>query len=83
MVAILHIHLHAIYLKNADITELADFVAVKELHASSAFVEVVFEGDTAMPVLDCAVACPESEVERFGGCEDFAEGGNVDGLHGV
>lgn len=34
--------------------------------------EVVFEGDTAVTVLDCAVACPEGEVDRFGGGEDFS-----------
>ena len=36
-----------------------------------------------MPVLDFAVACPEGEVDRFGGSEDFSEGGDVDGLHGA
>ena len=34
-----------------------------------------------MPVLDGAAACPKGEVDWFGGCEDFAEGGDVDGLH--
>ena len=63
----LHIHLHAIYLEDADITELADFVGVEELHATSTFVEVVFEGDATVPVLDCAVACPKGEVDWFGG----------------
>ena len=68
----LHIHLHSIHLKDADITELADFVGVEEFHAASAFVEVVFEGDAAVPVLDGAVACPKGEVDWFGGCEDFS-----------
>ena len=68
----LHIHLHAIHLKDADISKLPDFVAVEEFHAASAFVEVVFEGDAAVPVLDGAVACPEGEVDWFGGCEDFS-----------
>ena len=70
--ATLHIHLHTIHLKDADITELADFVGVEEFHAASAFVEVVFEGDAAVPMLDGAVACPEGEVDRFWGCEDFS-----------
>ena len=35
-----------------------------------------------MPVLDLAAACPETEVDGFGGREDFAESGDVDGLHG-
>ena len=67
MVAKLHIHLHAVHLEDADITELADFVGVEEFHATSAFVEVVFEGDAAVPVLDGAVTCPEGEVDWFGG----------------
>ena len=68
----LHIHLHTIHLEDADITELADFVGVEEFHAVSAFVEVVFEGDAAVPVLDGAVASPEGEVYWFGGGEDFS-----------
>ena len=68
----LHIHLNPIHLKNADITELADFVGIEEFHASCAFVEVVFEVDAAMPVLDCAVACPKGKVDWFGGCENFS-----------
>ena len=64
--ATLYIHLHAVHLKDADITELADFVGVEEFHATSAFVEVVFEGDAVVPVLDFAVAYPEGEVDWFG-----------------
>lgn len=41
-------HLHAIHLEYADITELADFVGVEELHAVRTFVEAVFEGDVTM-----------------------------------
>ena len=36
-----------------------------------------------MPGLNLATACPEAEVDGFGGVEDFAEGTDVDGLHGV
>ena len=61
----LHIHLHIVHLEDADITELADFVGIEEFHATCAFVEVVFEGDAAVPVLDGAVACPEGEVDVF------------------
>ena len=63
----LHIHLHSVHLEYADITELTDFVGVEEFHAASAFVEVVFEGDATMPVLDGAVACPEGEVDWMRG----------------
>ena len=66
MVAKLHIHLHAVHLEDTDITELADFVEVEEFHATCAFVEVVFEEDATVPVLDFAVACPEGEVDWFG-----------------
>ena len=52
-------HLHAIHLEDADVAELADFVAVEEFHAARAFVEIVAEGDAAVPVLDFAGACPE------------------------
>ena len=79
----LHVHLHSVHLEDADITELAYFVGVEELHAASAFVEVVFEGDATVPVLDGAVACPEGEVDWFGSGEDFAEGGDVNTLHDV
>ena len=34
-----------------------------------------------MPVLDLAGACPEGEVEGFGGLEEFAESGDVDIVH--
>ena len=35
-----------------------------------------------MPVLNLAAARPETDVDGFGEREDFAEGGDVDGLHG-
>ena len=70
----LHIHLNPIYLKNTHITKLPDFVRVQQLHSSCAFVEVVFEGDAASPVLDLAASGPEADVDGFGGVEDFAEG---------
>ena len=78
---ILHIHLHTIYLKDAHIPKLPDFIGVQQLHSSCAFVEVVFEGDAAVPGLDLAAARPKAEVDGFGGREDFAECGDVDTLH--
>lgn len=78
----LHIHLHAIHLKNTHIAKLPDFIGVQQLHSSCAFVEVIFEGDAASPVLDLAAARPETDVDGFGRIEDFAESGDVDGLHG-
>ena len=65
-------HLHPIHLKDAHVAELADFVAVQQLHSSCAFIEVVAEGDAAVPVLDFAGACPEGKVERLGGLEEFS-----------
>ena len=78
---LLHVYFQAIHLKNTHIAKLPDLVGVHQFHSSCAFVEVVFEGDAASPVLDLAAACPETEVDGFGGREDFAEGGDVDGLH--
>ena len=78
----LHIHFNPIHLKDAHISKLPDLIRVQQLHSSCAFVEVIFEGDAAMPVLDLAAARPETDVDGFGGIEDFAEGGDVDGLHG-
>ena len=79
--ATLHIHLHAIYLKYTHITKLPDFVGVQQLHSSCAFIEVISERDAAMPGLDFTAASPKTDVDGFGTGEDFAEGGDVDGLH--
>ena len=75
-------HFHPVHLEDANVAELADFIGIQQLHSSCAFVEVVAEGDAAVPVLDFARACPEGKVERLGGLEEFAEGGDMDGLHG-
>ena len=69
---VLHIHLNSIHLKYTHISKLPDFIGVQQLHSSCAFIEVVFEGDAAVPVLDFAVACPKGEVDWFGGREDFS-----------
>ena len=45
------------------------------------FAEVIFEGDAAVPGLDLTAASPYTDVDGFGTGEDFAEGGDVDGLH--
>ena len=65
-------HLHPIHFKYANVSELADFVAVEEFHAACAFIKVVANGDAAVPVLDFAGASPKGEVERFGGLEEFS-----------
>ena len=65
-------HLHPIYLEDAHVAKLPDFIRVQQLHSSCSFVEVVAEGDAAVPVLDLAGACPEGEVEGFGGLEEFS-----------
>ena len=74
-------HLHTIYLEDTHIAELPDFIRIQQFHSSCALVKVVAEGDAAVPVLDFAGACPESEVEGFGGLEEFSESGDVDALH--
>ena len=53
MVAIiLHKHLHSIDFKYARIAEGAYFVGIEEFHVARAFVEIVAEGDAAVPELD-------------------------------
>ena len=69
---ILHIYLHTIHLKYAHIAKLPDLIRVQQLHSSCAFVEVVFEGDATAPELDLAALCPETDVDGFGGGEDFS-----------
>ena len=54
----LHIHLNSIHLKYLHISKLPDFVGVQLLHSSCAFIEVIFEGDAAVPGLDFATASP-------------------------
>ena len=54
----LHIHLNSIHLKYAHVSELPDFVGVQQLHSSCAFIEVIFEGDAAVPGLDLTAASP-------------------------
>ena len=65
-------HFHPIHLKDTHVTELPDFVAVEEFHSSCAFVEIVAEGDAAVPVLDFAGACPKGDVEGLRGLEEFS-----------
>ena len=77
----LHIHLQAIHLKYTHVAKLPDLIGVQQLHSSCAFVEVVFEGDAASPELDLATSSPKTDVDGFGGVEDFAEGGNVNCVH--
>ena len=74
-------HLHPIYLEDAHVAELPDFIRIQQLHSSCAFVEVIAEGDAAVPVLDFTGASPKGEVERFGGLEEFAESGYMNCVH--
>ena len=54
----LHIHLNPIHLKYTHISKLPDLVGVQQLHSSCAFVEVIFDGDAAVPELDFTAASP-------------------------
>ena len=54
----LHIKFNPIHHKYTNISKLPDFVRVQQLHSSCAFVEVVFEGDAAVPELDFTAASP-------------------------
>ena len=55
---VLHIHLNPIHLKYTHIAKLPDFVGVQQFHSSCAFIEVVPEGDAAVPGLDFTAARP-------------------------
>ena len=65
-------HLHPVHLKDAHVAKLPDFIRIQQLHSSCALVEVIAEGDAAVPVLDFAGACPEGKVEGLGGLEEFS-----------
>ena len=54
----LHIHLNPIHLKYTHVSKLPDFIRVQQLHSSCAFIEVIFEGDAAVPGLDFTAASP-------------------------
>ena len=69
----LHKHLHPIDFKYARIAKRAYFVGIKEFHAACTLVEIVAEGDAAMPELDFTAACPETEVDWVGGLEHETE----------
>ena len=72
-----HIHLNPIHLKYTHVSKLPDFVRVQQLHSSCAFIEIIFEGDAAVPRLDFTAASPETDVNGVGTGEDFAECGDV------
>ena len=75
----LHKHLHSIDFKYARIAKGAYFVGIKEFHAARAFVEIVAEGDAAVPELDFTRACPKADVDWVGWLEHEAESWNVNG----
>ncbi len=52
-------HFHAIDLEDAYVAELPDFIRIQQLHSARTFIEVVAEGDAAVPVLDLAGTGPE------------------------
>ena len=58
MYYLLHIYINLIHLKDTNISKLPDFVKVQQLHSSCAFVEVIFEGDAAVPGLNLTAASP-------------------------
>ena len=68
----LYKNFNSIHLKNTHIAKLPDLIRVQQLHSSCAFVEVVFEGDATVPELDLTALGPETDVDGFGGGEDFS-----------
>lgn len=68
---------------DADVAELADLVAVKELHATRAFVEVIAERDAAVPVLYLPRLHPEGDVDGVWRLQHLADGRDMYGVHGI
>ena len=48
----LHKHLHPTNFKHADISQLPDFIAIQQFHATSTLVKIVAKRDAAVPALD-------------------------------
>ena len=76
----LQVNFYRIYLKHANISKLPDLVRVQQLHSSCAFVEVIFEGDAAVPGLDFTDVSPQTDVDGFGTGEEFAEGSDCEAV---
>ena len=70
--------LHAVELEYLTFSRLAYLVGVEQFELASAFVVVVLDTDTAMPLLDLALGGPELDVNRFRSIKDETCGRNVD-----
>lgn len=66
-----YIYFNTIHLKYTHVAKLPDLVGIQHLSAC-AFVEVVFEGDAASPVLDLVAARPKADVNGFEKVKDFS-----------
>ena len=73
----LEVNFYRVYLKHAHISKLPDLVRVQQRHSSCAFIEVISEGDAAVPGLDLTAASPWTDVNGFGTGQDFLEGDDV------
>lgn len=74
---ILHKYLHPIYFKHTNISELSDFVRVQQFHTANTFIEVVVEGNAAVPALNFTAAGPEFYVYGIGRLQHTFESGDV------
>ena len=54
----LQVDFHAVELEDAALASLADLIGVEQLELTCAFVVVVLDTDTAVPLLDLAFRCP-------------------------
>ena len=70
--------LHAVELEYLTFSRLAYLVGVEELEFASAFVMVVLDADTAVPLLDLALGRPETDINWVGSVENQSGCGNVD-----
>lgn len=81
MFILLQINFYAVQFKQATFPHLADLAGVEELELAGTFVVVILDGDAAVPFLDFARACPETDVNRLRTVEHQTSGRYVNGLH--
>ena len=65
-------HRNTIDLEDADVTHLANLLAVEQFDLACAFVEIVAERNAISPLLDLSRFGPEFEVDGVAGLKHLA-----------
>lgn len=71
---------YTVDLEDADITHLADLLAVEQFHLARALIEIIAKRHAVPPLLDFSGFGPELDVYWVTSLEHLAERGDVDGL---